>query len=183
MNPIKMSKHLDDWLTQITGRDEGSSTIELAIVFPILLVLFVGAAELGRLFYTYTTLSKATAVGARYLSTSRNAVNGTATEKANAKTEAKNLVVCGIKSSAADACDDQTKVVPGLTTDNVLICDNFSTPCTPPLGGSLLVKYFRVEIRDYTYSPGLWNLATMTGAASTKVYFPLKPGTQARWMQ
>jgi Flp pilus assembly protein TadG len=183
MRPIEMSKHLDDWLTRITGREEGSSTIELAIVFPILLLLCVGAAELGRLFYTYTTLSKATYVGARYLSTSRNAVNGTATQKTDAKMEAKNLVVCGIKSSAANACDSQTKVVPGLTTANVLICDNFSTPCTPPLAGSLLVKYFRVEIQGYNYSPAVFNLASATGTTSTNVYFPLKPGTVDRWMQ
>src|SRR6185503_20896224 len=118
-------------ITRLTRREEGSYTIELAIIFPILVLLFVGTAELGRLFYTYTTLSKATAVGARYLSTSRNAVNGTATEKTNAKNEAKNLVVCGIKSTSASACNGQTPVVPGLTTANVLICDNFSTPCSP----------------------------------------------------
>ena len=110
-------------LTQIIRHEQGSSIIELAIVFPILLLLFVGAAELGRLFYTYTTLSKATFVGARYLSTSRNAVNGTATEKTNALNTAKNLVVCGINSSAVNACDGQTPVVPGLTTANVLICN------------------------------------------------------------
>lgn len=179
MNPAKLSKH---WLRRMTGNEKGSSTIELAIVFPILLVLFVGAVELGRLFYTYTTLSKATAVGARYLSTSRNAVNGTATQKTNAKTEAKNLVVCGIKSSVATACDGQTPVVPGLTTANVLICDNFSTACSPALAGGS-IKYFKVEIQSYTYSPGVWNLASMTGNANTTVYFPLKPGTETRSMQ
>lgn len=183
MNRLKISAPLGEWVTRIRRHEQGSSIIELAIVFPILLLLFVGAAELGRLFYTYTTLSKATAVGARYLSTSRNAVNGTATEKANARTEAKNLVVCGIKSSAENACDNETKVVPGLTTANVLICDNISTPCTPPLGGSLLIKYFRVEIQDYNYAPDVLNLSTMSGGASSSIYFALKPGTETRWMQ
>ena len=163
-------------------RQDGSATIEFAIVFPLLLVLFVGTAELGRLFYTYTTLAKATAVGARYLSTSRNVVNGTTTEKANAKMEAKNLVVCGIKSSAADACTGQTAVVNGLTTANINICDNFSTPCTPALAGGT-VKYFRVEIQNYNYSPGLWNLASKTGADNATFYFALKAGTEARNMQ
>ena len=179
MNPVKISRY---WLTRIIRRADGSSTIELAIVFPILLLLFVGAVELGRLFYIYTTLAKATYVGARYLSTSRNAVNGSATEKTNALMEAKNLVVCGIKSTAADACDNETPVVPGLTTANVLICDNFSTPCTPALVGGT-TKYFRVEIQSYTYSPGVWNLETMAGGESSTVYFQLKPGTQARSMQ
>lgn len=171
-----------DGLRRMTRREDGSSTIELAIVFPILLVLFVGTAELGRLLYTYTTLAKATAVGARYLSSSRNAVNGTTTEKANAKQEAKNLVVCGIKSNSTTACNGQTPVVRGLTTSNVLICDNFSTACSPTLAGGS-TKYFRVEIQNYTYQAGVWNVATQTGLASSTFYFLLKPGTQARSMQ
>jgi Flp pilus assembly protein TadG len=165
-----------------TRREEGSYTIELAILFPILVLLFVGTAELGRLFYTYTTLSKATAVGARYLGTSRNAVNGTTTEKANAKIEAKNLVVCGIKSTSSTACNGQTPVVPGLTTANVNICDNFSTACSPALTSSP-IKYFKVEITGYTYSAGVFNLASKTGLGSSTFYFALKPGTEARSMQ
>ncbi len=175
-------KNLEKLLARMTRREDGSSTIELAILFPILVLLFVGTAELGRLFYTYTTLSKATAVGARYLSTSRNVVNGTSTEKTNAKNEAKNLVVCGIKSTSATACNGETPVVPGLTTANVLICDNFSTACSPALNGGT-VKYFRVEITGYTYAAGVFNLASKTGLGSSTFYFELKPGTQARWMQ
>jgi Flp pilus assembly protein TadG len=165
----------------MTQSVDGSAMVEFAIIFPILLVLFVGTAELGRLFYTYTTLAKATAVGARYLSTSRNAVNGTTTEKTNAKTEAKNLVVCGIKSSAADACTGQTPVVPGLTIANVSICDNFSTPCSPALASGF-IKYFKVEIQSYTYSAGVWDLAAKTGTTTETFYFPLKPSTEARNM-
>ena len=181
MKSLKLSTYLK-WLTRITRREDGASTIELAIMFPVLVLLFVGTAELGRLFYTYTTLAKATSVGARYLSTSRNAVNGTTTQKADALQQAKNLVVCGIKSTSATACNGQTPVVPGLTTSNVLICDNFSTACSPALAGGS-VKYFRVEIQNYTYSAGVFNLASKTGLASTTFYFPLKPGTQSRWMQ
>lgn len=166
----------------MTRREDGSSAIELAIVFPTLILLFVGIAELGRLFYTYTTLAKATAVGARYLSTSRNAVNGTTTEKNNAKQEAKNLVVCGIKSTSATACNGPTPVVTGLTTANVRICDNFSTACSPALAGGP-IKYFRVEITGYTYSAGPFNIATMLGQTATDFYFALSPGTEARSMQ
>ena len=88
MNPIILT-HLKERLTRLGRREDGSSIIELAIMFPILLILFVGTAELGRLFYTYTTLAKATYVGARYLSTSRNVVNGSADEKTDEKTEGK----------------------------------------------------------------------------------------------
>src|SRR6185369_17974352 len=99
MDAINMMARLKDKIRWIISRDDGSSIIEIAIVFPILLILFVGTAELGRLFYTYTPLAKASKVGARYLSTSRNAVNGNTTEIANEKTWAKNLVVCGIQST------------------------------------------------------------------------------------
>ena len=179
MSATKISKYR---LMRITRREEGSSTIELAIVFPLLLLLFVGAAELGRLFFTYTTLSKATWVGARFLSTSRNAVNGTTQQKTDALNEAKNLVVCGIASIDPTACTGPTPVIPGLTTANVLICDNFSTPCTPALAGAP-VKYFRVEIQNFNYSRGVFNLASTTGSSSSAIYFPLKPGTETRWMQ
>jgi len=185
MDAINMMARLKDKIRWIISRDDGSSIIELAIVFPILLILFVGTAELGRLFYTYTTLAKASKVGARYLSTSRNAVNGNTTEIANEKTWAKNLVVCGIQSTDPNACNNQTTVVPGLTIANVNICDNFSgANCVPalPAASVTVPKHFRVEIQNYTYAAGVWNLATMTGKTSSTFYFPLKPGTEMRYM-
>jgi hypothetical protein len=163
------------------GREDGSSTIELAIMFPILLILFVSTAELGRLFYTYTTLAKATDVGARYLSTSRNVVNGTATEITNEKQWTKNLVVCGVQSIDPNACANQTKIVPGLQTSNVNICDNFSVPCNPVIPAGT-TKYFKVEITGYNYTAGVFNLAALTGKTSSTFYFPLQPATQTRYM-
>jgi len=182
MNARNMLSQLKDKLTLIFRRDEGSSIIELAIVFPILLILFVGTAELGRLFYTYTTLAKATDVGARYLSTSRNAVNGTATEIAIENTTAKNLVVYGCKDRTLAPCSTTPPIVVGLTTANVNICDNFSVPCVPALPATP-PKYFRVEIKNYTYAAGKWNLATMTGLSNGTFYGnALKPGTEMRSM-
>lgn len=183
MHAIEMLRNLKHRMSRIVRRDDGSSIIELAIVFPILLILFVGSAELGRLFYTYTTLAKATKVGARYLSVSRNAVNGTVTEIPIEKTKARNLVVCGFTDCSGNQPDGTAKVaiVPGLSTANVNICDNFSVPCVPALPAGP-PKYFRVEITNYNYSAGVFNLATMTGKASTTFYFALTPGTEMRWM-
>ena len=181
MKAINILAHLKDRLSRTVSRDDGSSTIELAIVFPILLILFAGTAELGRLFYTYTSLAKATSVGARYLSNSRNAVNGTATEITTAKTEARNLVVYGCKDRAVDPCSTAPPILPGLTTAKVNICDNFLVACNPVLAAGT-VKHFRVEIQDYTYAPGVFNLAFMTGKANTTFYFALAPGTEMRYM-
>jgi Flp pilus assembly protein TadG len=177
-NPLPLLKYKT---SRIVRREDGSSTIELAIVFPILLILFVGTAELGRLFYTYTSLAKATTVGARYLSISRNVKTGTATEIALEKTTARNLVVYGCKDRAVAPCSTAPPIVLGLSTANVNICDNFSVPCNPVLPAGT-VKYFRVEIINYNYAAGVWNLATMTGKASNTFYFALKPGTEMRYM-
>jgi Flp pilus assembly protein TadG len=178
---MNMLAHCKYRLSRILRREDGSSIIELAIVFPILLILFVGSAELGRLFYTYTTLAKATNVGARYLSISRNAVNGTAADITLEKTTARNLVVYGCPVRTVAPCSTAPPIVVGLTTANVNICDNFSVPCSPVIPAGL-VKHFRVEITGYTYSAGVWNLATMTGKASSTFYFALKPGTETRYM-
>ena len=162
--------------------ERGSSTVELAIIFPILMILFVGSAELGRLFYTYTTLAKATKVGARYLSVSRNAVNGNATEITNAKNAARNMVVCGVPSTSATGCANLTPVVSGLQVANVNICDNFSgADCNPAIPAGP-IKYFRVEITGFPYRTGIWNLATKTGAANSTYYFALKPSTEMRYI-
>jgi len=183
MDAMRMFALLKSRLRRMARHENGSSIIELAIVFPILLILFVGTAELGRLFYTYTTLAKATRTGARYLSTSRAVVNGTATEITAAKLEAKNMVVYGCKDRVNDAtCVATPPIVVGLTTANVNICDNFSVPCNPVLPGGM-TKYFRVEITGYNYAAGVWNLATLTGKLSSTFYYPLKPGTEMRHMQ
>jgi TadE-like protein len=166
----KSSRHLGK-------REDGSSIVELAIVFPILLLLFVGTAELGRLFFTYTTLAKATKSGARYLSASRKVTKGSGQEIADEKTRAQNLVICG---KAQLSCANETPIVPGLTAANVHICDSFSVPCDPVIPGGP-IKYFRVEIQNYPFTPGVFNIASMTGQAANVFYFALTPGTEMRY--
>jgi len=46
----------------------GIAAIEMAITLPVLLLLLVGMAELGRAFYQYNTLNKSIRAAARYLS-------------------------------------------------------------------------------------------------------------------
>src|SRR5258705_7507831 len=101
-------------LKRLLRREDGFSTIELAVVFPILLLLFIGTAELGRLFYTYTTLAKATKVGARYLSNNRNfTIPATSPD---VLLRAQSLVVCGYEDCTGPG---KPPIVPGLSTANV----------------------------------------------------------------
>ena len=149
--------------------ERGSYIIELAIVFPILLLLFVGAAELGRLFYTYNTLAKATKLGARYLSNQRDITTGTQAEIDARVLKAKSLVVCGYE----DCTGGKPSIVRGLDVSNVNI--------TLPTGGAVLSSV-TVSIQNYTYTPGVFNLSGPTGAAQSAIYFNLTPGTTVRYM-
>src|SRR5688500_20293619 len=55
------------WLNRFRRDELGVQLLEIAIVIPILLVLFAAVAEFGRYFYEYTTLAKGSRIGARYL--------------------------------------------------------------------------------------------------------------------
>src|SRR6185369_5968508 len=112
-------------LFRLTRSERGSATVELAIVFPILLMLFAATAELGRLFSTYTTLAKATKVGARYLSTAKEAESSDVNisgPSSPLQRKVKCLVVTGYTDIDANGnCVDgggtvRNTLVPNLTT-------------------------------------------------------------------
>lgn len=145
-------------------RERGTQMIEFAIALPFMLLMFAGTAELGRLFYQYTTLAKATRAGARYLSTNKDAASS------QVVTEAKNLMVCG----STNACGSATVVTDFDAAD--------ITITTPPggLGGG--VKYITVTVSGYTYQPLVFDLAGMTGNPDLSLSIPLSPSTRMRYM-
>lgn len=143
-------------------RDDGTQMIEFAIVFPVLLLLFAGTTELGRLFYTYTTLAKATRGGARYLSLATDV---------NLSTNAgKNIVMCG-NAAGCGGAGQPAVIVPGLTANNIVV--------TPPVNG-VDAKYVTVAITGYQYQPLVFNLNAMTGG---NFNLTLTPSTTMRYMR
>ena len=159
--------------SRLVNDERGSSIVELAIIFPIMLLLFAGVAEIGRLFYTYTTLAKATKMGARFLTTEKDAEapddsNGLITKT---KTRAANLVVCGFED-----CTGKKSILPGLTTANVLV----TLPNTDPK--FIGPRYVKVEIQDYEFKPLVYNVASVTNSTKATFYFSLEPATEMRYM-
>ena len=118
------------WLNCFHRDDRGVQLLELAIVLPILLLLFGAVAEFGRYFYEYTTVAKAARVGARYLA-SKSVVSGTYYQAI-----AKNIVVYG------NAAGTGSPVLPGLTTANVenAIIIDMNTPRGPKIDLGKLLK-------------------------------------------
>lgn len=125
----------------------GTVLVEAAIALPMLLVLFSVVAELGRFFYIYNTLSKATYASARYMS-KRPLLN-------EHLTIARNIAVYG------GIANNGAPILPGLTGDNIEI-----------VRANQIVT---VSIRNYAYTPifamgELTNLAaiTITPATTTR---------------
>jgi Flp pilus assembly protein TadG len=170
MSSFVMRNKFRNALGRIYDRQDGNAMIELAVVLPVLLLLFVGAAEVGRMFYTYTTLAKATKLGARYLSTSKLASSGSTTERALATSQAQNLVVCGYID-----CTGHTAIATGLTTSNVAVT-------LPTIGAN--VSFVRVQIQSYPFTTGVFNLAARIGVTNATIYnaTSLTPGTTMRYM-
>ena len=160
-----MRKHYTIWtktrraLRAFARGEEGTQLIEFALAFPFLLFMFAGAIEMGRLFQTYTTLTKATDVGARYLSSPVNAVGGTGYDPTDVAA-AKNLMICGV----AVSCSGVNPIVSGFGIGNITI-----TP--PPLTGN--VRYV---------TPKVFDLAAM-GFSGPNLNYTLTPQTTMRYLR
>lgn len=164
---MSVSKELRRRFHLFIAREDGTQLIEFTIALPFLLLMFAGSIELGRLFYTYTTLTKATVVGARYLSSPTTPVGTTGYSAADINI-AKNLMICGVAAN----CSGQTSVVNGLAAGNITI-----TP--PPATGN--VRYVTVKI-TYAYNPKVFNLGTMTGIQDLALNYTLVPQTTMRYL-
>ena len=125
--------------------ENGGAIAELAILIPFLIIMVATVSELGRLFQTYTALSKSTRAAARYLS--KRAYDND--EIANAK----NIAVCGKTN-----CDDVDPVVPGLTAENITVTPN------PEFleGGGGNPTTVSVTVENYNFQP-IFNLGTLIG--------------------
>src|SRR5690349_14218104 len=149
------------WLTRFRRDDRGVQLIELAIVLPILLLLFGAVAEFGRYFYEYTTVAKAARVGARYLAS--KSVNSST----NYEAQAKSLVVYG------NIAGTGTPVLPGLSTANVQVQYVGGTAGVPDL--------VKVSIVNYQHQ-SIVNLGALlnNAALSTDVY--VQPSVTMRYL-
>ena len=153
---------LKDAIKNFRRCEKGTQMIEFALVFPVLILLFAGTVELGRLFYTYTTLAKNTRAAARYLSTATNVTTST--------DAAKRIVLCGNPNICGDA--NNPIILPNLNMNNVVV--------TPPPTSQTQVRYVTVAITGYNYQFLAFNLNAMTGG---NFNISLSPATTLRYMR
>jgi Flp pilus assembly protein TadG len=133
--------------------------VEAAIVVPIFLVFLAATVEFGMYFYKYTTLAKATRVGARYLATARI----TAAEDAIAK----NIVVYGNPAGTG------SPILEGLQTSHIVI--------TRSGGIAVLPETVKVEVVGFQHQP-FFDLGAFTKTDGLSLNIAVKPSVTMRYL-
>ena len=142
-------------LQRFARGERGTQLVELAIVLPVFILLLAATAEFGRFFYTYTTLAKATRVGARYLMSQPALLMDE---------NAKNLVVCG----KLTVCADADAVISGLSVGQVRIYRAGGAPGFPAT--------VNVRIENFYYEP-IFDLGALTVNPALSLKIQLTPST------
>lgn len=158
---VRRSRRLH-WLNRFRRDEQGVQLLELAIVLPIMMMMFASLAEFGRYFYEYSTAAKGARLGARYLASK------SATSNANDwEVIAKNIVVYG------NAAGDGDPILPGLTTANVDVEYSGGTAGVPEL--------VKVSIINYQHE-SLFDLGALLNSPSLSLNVDVKPSVTMRYL-
>ena len=149
------------WLGRFRSDERGVQLVEVALVIPIMLLLFGAVAEFGRYFYEYTTAAKAARVGARYLASK------SVTSSTNYEAQAKNLVVYG------NIAGTGTAVLPGLTAANVQVDYIGGTSGVPDV--------VKVSIINYQHQ-SIVNLGALLKNSALSTNVDVKPSVTMRYL-
>ena len=139
--------------------DTGQSLVELALMFPIFILLLVGAAEFGRLAYAAIEVSNAARAGASYGSLSHITASDFTNIELVATTDAANLT--GVTAVASNFC--------ACSTGGVITCTS-ATSCPSP---ARIIVYVQVNTSasfdPLFHLPGLPTTFPLTGQAIMRV--------------
>jgi Flp pilus assembly protein TadG len=125
----------------------GVAAIEMAITLPVLLLMLVATAELGRAFHQYNSLTKAIRNGARYLASEAYDNTLGILDLSDAKRVAtKNLVVYASTAGGSDP------VVDGLDVADVTITQVDSSHFEVSVSFSYQPLFFRIPVFGYSAS-------------------------------
>ena len=154
-----------NWL-RFRRDEQGVQLVEIAIVVPILLMLFAATAEFGRYFYEYTTMAKAARVGARFMIS--KSVDSTSTDWVAAT---KKLVVYGNTAGSG------TPVLPGLTVNNVDVKFAGGTYSN----GNGVPATVTVTFINYKHKP-VFDLGKITNIKKLSLAVAIKPTITMRYL-
>jgi cell division septation protein DedD len=110
-------------------RRRGQALVELALILPVMIVLFASALDLGRLYYSQVTINNAAKEGALEAA-NLNPVSFDNTQPCNGET---NPVICLVVNEAKGSL---ISIAPG---DVALVCNPSPCPATPVMGNTVKV--------------------------------------------
>ena len=155
-----------NWLLRFRRDEQGVQLVEIAIVIPVLLMLFAAVGEFGRYFYEYTTLAKAARVGGRFM-----AAKPISSPTTNWQLRTKRLVVYGNTDGTG------SPVLPGLTIENVdLVFEGGTYEDGVGVPGTVTVK-----IINYKHDP-IFDLGKLTKVTGLSLNVDVKPSITMRYM-
>ena len=161
--PINAAKKSSRTATRHVGArsDAGQSLVELALIFPIFILLLVGAAEFGRLAYAAIEVSNAARAGASYGSLSRSRAADLPNIELVAITDAANLT--GVTAVASNSC--------ACSTGGTIVClTALTTTCPSP---ARVIDYLQVNTSasfdPLIHLPGIPTTFALKGQAIMRV--------------
>lgn len=104
---------------------EGSASVELALIIPVLVLIMVGLLDMGRVFYGAITVVSAARAGVSY--GSLNIFNATNTAAMIAAAQADAQDMTGLQFAAGHDCECPTNL-PTAVACSVTACTDGSTP-------------------------------------------------------
>jgi len=145
--------------------DIGQALVELALIFPVFILLLVGAAEFGRLAYAAIEVTDAARAGVAYGAQSHITASDTTGMQTAATQNAPD--VTGISAVATNFCACST----APTAQNSCTSAAVTTSCsTAPAHSEEFVQVkTSAAVNTVFHYPGLPTLYTMTGQAIMRV--------------
>lgn len=149
--------------------DKGQALVELALVVPLLTLIFVGAAEVGRIAYAAIEVNNAARAGVAYASQSHTTADDTnpsnlALIKLAATQEAPD--VSGMTVSVSNSCSCATVPSTGPVTYTPITCLTALTTCPSPGRIMDTVQVNTTATIDTAFHfPGIPNSLTLRGQA------------------
>jgi Flp pilus assembly protein TadG len=118
-------------------RQQGVALVEFAFVLPLLLVLSLISAELGRAVYRYNTITKGVRDAVRYLSVQTPGTH---------VTQARNLILYGNEAGT------------GALLDSALTATNVPAPTWQTAGSNPLINTVTIRVSGYQFRPMITNM-------------------------
>jgi len=145
----------------VVSKDAGQSLIELALTLPLLVLLLIGVAELGRLAYYSVEVSNAARAGVAYGAQNHVTASNLAGMRTAAQNDAGNITLATTTATNSCACSSAYTTTSACTT-------TFS--CS---GTNRIIEYVQVNttatVSPLFKYPGVSKTYTLNGQAVMRV--------------